>query len=35
MISFLVDDDNHDTSVSGGSIIAGIGFVCGVDVYIC
>ncbi len=30
MISFLVDDDNHDTSVSGGSIIAGIGFVCGV-----
>ena len=30
MINFLVDDDNHDTSVSGGSIIAGIGFVCGV-----
>ena len=30
MISFLVDDDNHDTSVSGGSIVAGIGFVCGV-----
>ena len=30
MINFLVDDDNHDTSISGGSIIAGIGFVCGV-----
>ena len=30
MISFLVDDDNHDTSVSGGSIVAAIGFICGV-----
>ena len=30
MISYLVDDDNYDTSISGGSIIAGIGFVSGV-----
>ena len=30
MISYLVDDDNYDTSISGGSIIAGIGFISGV-----
>ena len=30
MISYLVDDENHGTSIPGGSIIAGIGFVCGV-----
>ncbi len=30
MISYLVDDDNRGTSVPGGSIIAGIGFVSGV-----
>ena len=30
MISYLVDDDNNDTSISGGSIIAGIGFISGV-----
>ena len=30
MISYLVDDNNHDTSISGGSIIAGIGFISGV-----
>tara|TARA_B100001057_G_scaffold119632_1_gene118312 strand:- start:323 stop:1945 length:1623 start_codon:yes stop_codon:yes gene_type:complete len=30
MISYLVDDDNFDTSISGGSIIAGIGFISGV-----
>ena len=30
MISYLVDEDNHDTSISGGSIIAGIGFISGV-----
>ena len=30
MISYLVDDDNRDTSIPGGSIIAGIGFVSGV-----
>jgi len=30
MISYLVDDENHGTSIPGGSIIAGIGFVSGV-----
>jgi len=30
MISYLVDDDNRDTSIPGGSIIAGIGFVSGI-----
>ena len=30
MISYLIDDDNYDTSISGGSIIAGIGFISGV-----
>jgi len=30
MISYLVDDENHGTSIPGGSIIAGIGFVNGV-----
>ena len=30
MISYLVDDENYDTSISGGSIIAGIGFISGV-----
>ena len=30
MISYLVDDDNRGTSIPGGSIIAGIGFVSGV-----
>ena len=30
MISYLVDDDDHKTSVPGGSIIAGIGFISGV-----
>lgn len=30
MISYLVDDENHGTSIPGGSIIAGIGFVGGV-----
>ncbi len=30
MISYLVDDDNRDTSIPGGSISAGIGFVSGV-----
>ena len=27
MINYLVDEDDHDTSISGGSIIAGIGFI--------
>jgi len=30
MISYLVDDNNEDTSISGASVIAGIGFVSGV-----
>ncbi len=25
-----MDDTNHDTSIPGGSLVAGIGFVCGV-----
>ena len=30
MISYLVDDNNEDTSISGASVIAGIGFISGV-----
>ena len=30
MISYLIDDNNEDTSISGASVIAGIGFISGV-----
>ena len=34
MASYCVDDPNRDTSVPGGSVLAGIGYVSGVRVMI-